>query len=186
MSEYGSYIQEQFPEHSPIHDDANPMREMIEEGIGPLFDEIEDDIFTASDMRFLALATGKYLDMYGVRYGLSRGTRTDDEYRAVLIAIKASSPTIAGIKRTISKILDISTDEIIIIKGVESGCHDGSVAADKYSGTACQMIDNYISSTAGTITIKIPLDSGIEVLEPIIDNFVIASVTVILKEYTAI
>lgn len=185
-SEYGTYIREQFPEHSPLHDDNNPMREMIETGIGTVFDEIEEEIFDSSDMRFLITATGKYLDLMGERFGLARGTRTDDEYRAVLIAIKSSTPSIAGIKRTISKILDISIDEVVIIQGVESGCHDLSVAADNYEGTACQIIDGYIPDTAGTITVKIPLGSGIDVLEPIISNFVIASVTVILKEYTAL
>ena len=183
-SNYGTFIREKFPEHSPIHETGNPMREMLEEGVGPEFDSIEEEIFNSSDMRFLITATGFYLDLFGERYGIRRYGRNDESYRATLIAVKAASPTVAGIKRSISKILDISEDEVIIIKGVESGCREGSMAADYYEGDPCHFIDNFISSTPGTITIKIPLGSGVEILESIISNLVIASVTVILKEYT--
>ena len=185
-SNYGVAIREMFPEHSPIHDDGNPVRELLEEGIGPEFDDIELEIFNSSDMRFLLTATGFYLDLIGQRYGIYKNNRTDEEYRVVLIAVKTATPTIAGIKRSISKILDITEDEVVIVKGVEQGCHDGSVAADHYSGTPCQFVSHEISSNPGVITIKIPQGSGIELLESIISNLVLAPVTAILKEYTAI
>ena len=51
-SKYGVRIRDQFPEHSPIHEEGNPMRELIEEGIGPEFDQIENDLFTASVVGF--------------------------------------------------------------------------------------------------------------------------------------
>ena len=185
-SNYGTSIRELFPEHSPIHNDGNPMKDLIEKGIGPVFDEIEEAIFDSSDMRFLVTASGFYLDLIGQRYGIYRNNRTDEDYRAVLIAVKSANPTIAGIKRSISRILDITEDEVIIIKGVEQGCHDGSIAADHYVGTPCHFVSREIPDNSGVITIKIPLGSGITLLESIIDNLVIGSVTVILKEYTAL
>lgn len=185
-SNHGVAMRERWPDHSLIHNDGNPLRELLEEGIGPEFDDIELEIFNSSDMRFLLTATGFYLDLIGERFGIVRNGRTDDDYRAVLIAVKSANPTVAGIKRSISKILDISEDEVILIKGVEQGCHDGSIAADYYEGTPCKFIDNYVPSSPGVITIKIPQGSGIDLLESVISNLVLAPVTVILKEYTAI
>jgi hypothetical protein len=175
-----------FPEHSPIHQDGNPLKELIEEGIGKEFDNIEEELFNSSDVRFLLTATGFYLDLIGERYGILRNGRSDEDYKAVLIAVRSATPTIAGIKRIVSKILDITTEEVIIIKGVEQGCKDGSVAVDHYGGTPCHFVSHEIPSNAGVITVKIPQGSGIELLESIISNLVLASVTVILKEYTAI
>ncbi|MGB9979364.1 hypothetical protein [Methanobacterium sp.] len=184
-SNYGNAILEMFPEHSPIHEDGNPLRELIEYGIGKVLDDIELEIFNSSDMRFLTLATGIYLDLIGERYGICRNGKNDDDYRAILIAVKSSSPTIAGIKRTVSKILDIDVDAVIIIKGVEEGCRAGSIAADHYTGTPCHFVSHDILSK-GVITIKIPSGSGADILELVLPNLVLSPVTVILKEYTAI
>jgi len=185
-SNYGIAILEMFPEHSQIHEDGNPMRELIEEGIGPVFDDIEEEIFNSSDMRFLLTASGFYLDLFGERYGIKRNGRIDEKYKSVLIAVRSANPTVAGIKRSISRILDISEEEVILIKGVEQGCHDGSTAADHYNGEPCHFVSREIQSNDGIITIKIPSGSGIELLESVIDNLVISSVNVILKEYTAL
>jgi hypothetical protein len=63
-SKYGTRTCERFPEHSPIHEEGNPMRELLNEGIGPEFDQIESDLFSASDTRFLLTATESTLELF--------------------------------------------------------------------------------------------------------------------------
>lgn len=184
-SKYGVKMRERFPEHSPIHESGNPMRELLEEGIGAEFDAIETFLLNNSDGRFLINATGKILDLYGEWFGVSRGERTDDEYRALLLTIKAANPTVDGIKKVIANILKIRYDDVIVISGVGVSCKVGTFAADRYSGTPC-VLAGHMSIAPGIVTIKIPKDSGIELIESVIDNLVLASVTVYLEEqYTA-
>ena len=67
--------------------DGSDVQRILDETIGPYFDELEERIEELLDAPFLTEATGDYLDLlHGKLYGLERlPDESDDEYRARLI-----------------------------------------------------------------------------------------------------
>jgi len=183
MSKYGVLIREQFPERSPVHEDDNPLRELIEEGIGHEFDQIESDLFTASDSRFLLTANETTLELFREWFGVPKRDITLEEYRAFIIAVKTANITITGIKKVIGNILNIESSQIIVIDGSGRACKAGiTVAADHYTGTPCKFAGRY-SESPGVVTVRIPEGEDLTLVESVINQLVLASVTVYLEEY---
>nr|WP_319372444.1 hypothetical protein [uncultured Methanobacterium sp.] len=183
MSKYGAQIREQFPDRSPLHEDNNPMRELIEKGIGPEFDQIEIDLFTASNSRFLLSANETTLELFREWFGVPKRDISLDEYRAFIIAVKTANITITGIKKVIGNILNIESSKIIVIDGSGRACKAGiTVAADHHTGTPCVFAGHY-SETPGIVTVRIPEGQDITLVESVINQLVLASVTVYLEEY---
>ena len=183
ISKYGVKIREQFPEHSPIHEEENPMRELIEEGIGPELDQIITDLFQASDSRFLLTANETTLELFREWFGVPRRNLTIEEYRAYIISIKTANITINGIKKVIGNILNIDSSRIIVIDGSGRSCKAGvTVAADHYSGTTCKFAGHF-SEAPGVVTVRIPEGQDLALVESVINQLVLTSVTVYLEEY---
>lgn len=183
MTKYGVKIREQFPEHSPIHEEENPMRELIEEGIGPEFDQIIIDQFRASDSRFLLTANETTLELFREWFGVPRRNLTVEEYRAYIISVKTANITINGIKKVIGNILNIDSSKIIVIDGSGRACKAGvTVAADHYSGTPCTFAGHF-SEAPGVVTVRIPEGQDLAIVGSVINQLVLASVTVYLEEY---
>ena len=67
--------------------DGSDVQRILDETIGPYFDELEERIEELLDAPFLTEATGDYLDLlHGKLYGLERlYDESDDEYRARLV-----------------------------------------------------------------------------------------------------
>lgn len=182
-SKYGVLIREQFPEHSPIHEDANPMRELVEEGIGPEFDQIMSDIFTASDSRFLLNANETTLELFREWFGVPKRDINLEENRALIISVKTANITITGIKKVIGNILNINSSQIIVIDGSGRACKAGvTIAADHYSGTPCKFAGHF-SEAPGVITVRIPEGDDMALVESVINQLVLTGVTVYLEEY---
>lgn len=182
-SKYGVRIREQFPEHSPIHEEENPMKELIEEGMGPEFDQIENDLFTASSSRFLLTADETTMELFREWFGVPKSDVSLEECRALVISVKTANITITGIKRVIGNILNIDSSRIIVIDGSGRACKAGvTVAADHYSGTPCKFAGHF-SEAPGVITVRIPEGDDLEMIESVISQLVLAGVTVYLEEY---
>lgn len=182
-SKYGVLIREQFPEHSPIHEDANPMRELVEEGIGPEFDQIMSDIFTFSDSRFLLNANETTLELFREWFGVPKRDINLEENRALIISVKTANITITGIKKVIGNILNIDSSQIIVIDGSGRACKAGvTIAADHYSGTPCKFAGHF-SEAPGVITVRIPEGDDMALVESVINQLVLTGVTVYLEEY---
>jgi hypothetical protein len=182
-SKYGVKIREQFPEHSSIHEDMNPMRELIEEGIGPEFDQIITDLFHASDSRFLLTANETTLELFREWFGVPRRNLTIEEYRAYIISVKTANITINGIKKVIGNILSIDSAKIIVIDGSGRACKAGvTLAADHYSGTPCKFASHF-SEAPGVVTVRIPEGQDLALVKSVISQLVLASVTIYLEEY---
>lgn len=182
-SKYGVRTREEFPEHSPIHEENNPMRELIEEGIGPEFDQIEEDLFTASDSRFLLTANETTIELFREWFGVPKRDITLDEYKAFIIAVKTANITVNGIKKVIGNILNIESSKVIVIDGSGRACKAGvTVSADHYSGTPCVFAGRF-SETPGIVTVRIPEGQDLALVESVITQLVLASVTVYLEEY---
>jgi len=182
-SKHGTLIREQFPEHSPIHNDMNPMRELLEVGIGPEFDQIEIDLFSESDSRFLLTATETTLELFREWFGVPKRDITLEEYRAFIIAVKTANITVSGIKKVIGNILNIESSRIVVIDGSGRACKAGvTIAADHYTGTPCKFAGHF-SETPGIVTVRIPEGSDMALVESVINQLVLASVTVYLEEY---
>lgn len=183
MSKYGTQIREQFPEHSPIHEDENPMGELLEDGIGPEFDQIMSDIFTASDSRFLLNANETTLELFREWFGVPKRDITLEEYRAFIIAVKTANITISGIKKVIGNILNIESSRIIVIDGSGRACKAGvTIAADYHSGAPCKFAGHF-SEAPGVITVRIPEGDDMTLVESVISQLVLTGVTVYLEEY---
>lgn len=183
VSKYGVQIREQFPEHSPIHEDGNPMRELIGEGIGPEFDQIMSDLFISSDSRFLLNADETTLELFREWFGVPKSDINLEENRAYIISVKTANITINGIKRVIGNILNIDPSQIIVIDGSGRACKAGlTVAADHYSGTPCKFAGHF-SESPGMVTVRIPEGDDLELVESVISQLVLAGVTVYLEEY---
>lgn len=182
-SKYGVKMRGRFPEHSLIHEDGNPMGELLEGGIGQEFDQIESDLFTASDSRFLLTANETTLELFREWFGIPKRNLTLEEYKAYIISIKTANITVKGIKIVIANILNIESSEVIVIDGSNQACKASvTIAADHYTGTAC-IFAGRVSITPGIITVKIPEGSNIDLIEFVINQLVLASVTVYVEEY---
>jgi|GEM_PF-5954451 len=182
-SKYGVLIREEFPEHSPVHEDENPMRELLEEGIGPEFDQIETDLFSASDSRFLLTANETTIKLFREWFGVPKRDITLEEYRAFIIAVKTANITINGIKKVVGNILNIESSRVVVIDGSGLSCKaDVTVSVDRYSGTPCTFAGHF-SEAPGIITVKIPEGSDMALVELVITQLVLTSVTVYLEEY---
>ena len=84
MSDNGEVILEMLGEDSALNKKNNPVRRIIDDGIGGWYDKFEED-FNFEDF-FLDTATGKYLDLWGKQYKINRKTdESDDDYRKRII-----------------------------------------------------------------------------------------------------
>lgn len=94
MSDYMTMLLELLPEHSQLHDLNNPLRKILDRGVGGWFDNRED-IFPEL---FLTDATGDWLDAHGRDYGVFRQTgESDDDYRDRIIFEKLEYLTIGNL-----------------------------------------------------------------------------------------
>lgn len=189
-SDLGVEIRERFPDHSPIHEDGNPMRELIENGIGPVFDDLLTKMYSNSDNRFLQLATGIMLDKLGKWFGVLRNNLNDDQYRSLIIAVRSANPTVAGIKGAISAILGIDASLIIITNVTQKTSISGSTfpvtVGDQFTGPFCTLSENPLNSTSvvsGYINISVPSGNDLTILESVVDNLVIATTDVSFSTY---
>lgn len=183
-SKYGVQTREEFPEHSPIHEENNPMRELVEEGIGPEFDGIESDLFTASDSRFLLTANETTIELFREWFGVPKRDITLEEYKAFIIAVKTANITVNGIKKVVGNILNIESSRVVVIDGSGRSCKAGiSIATDQYSEeTPCKFAGHF-SEAPGIVTVRIPEGQDLALVESVITQLVLASVTVYLEEY---
>lgn len=182
-SKHGVKIREHFPEHSPIHEDGNPMRELIEEGIGPEFDQVVADLFAESDSRFLLTANETTIELFREMFGIQKRNLTLEEYKAYIISVKTANITVTGIRRVIANILNIESSEIIVLDGSNQACKAGvTIAADHYNGSPC-IFAGRTSITPGVVTVKIPEGHNVSLIESVISQLVLASVVVHVEEY---
>lgn len=77
MSDYGEGIIDRLSENCGLRKKGNPVRDLINDGVGEWFDHFvaENDL----DNFFLDTATGGYLDLWGRDYGVPRRLDEDDE-----------------------------------------------------------------------------------------------------------
>lgn len=80
MSEYGKSIVEKLHKNSVLRDPNHPMRKIIDYTVGAWLDEYSvTDLF---ENMFLESATGKWLDLHGKQYGVTRQLdESDEDYR---------------------------------------------------------------------------------------------------------
>lgn len=185
VSEAGVDIRERFPQHSQIHEDNNPMRELIEEGIGQVVDDDEYEIIDNSTRRFLSYATTKFLDYYGSWFGLYRfNNEDDDSYRSRIVTMRKTAPTIASIKRAVAIMYGITEDQVRIVNGINNCCRVGKIAHTMISGVSPCRIGGRLLHEIGKITIYIPYPYDPTLLERVISNVVVTGVKVSIENYT--
>lgn len=84
MSDFGEEIINRLPAHSSLHKSDNPMRRIIDDGLGSWLDNFEDEDFF--NQFFLESATDGYLDVWGRFYGVKRKIdESDEDYRKRII-----------------------------------------------------------------------------------------------------
>lgn len=84
MSIYGEEIIERLHENSALHNTSNPMRKIINDGIGAWLDNFDEN--SLYENVFLESATGEYLDLHGKDYGIIRKIdESDDDYRSRIV-----------------------------------------------------------------------------------------------------
>lgn len=77
MSDFGEEIIERLPSHSALRKEDNSMRKVIDYTIGEWLQQHHDNDWFSQF--FLNEATGKYLDLHGKEYGLTRRINESDE-----------------------------------------------------------------------------------------------------------
>ena len=84
MSIYGEEIIERLHENSALQDTSNPMRKIINDGIGAWLDNFDEN--SLYENVFLESATGEYLDLHGKDYGIIRKIdESDEDYRSRIV-----------------------------------------------------------------------------------------------------
>ena len=84
MSVFGTEIIDRLHENSALRDKANPMRKIIDYGIGEWFDRYEEEF--DFDNFFLDTASGGFLDLWGKCFNVPRRLEeSDDDYRQRII-----------------------------------------------------------------------------------------------------
>ena len=84
MSLFGSAILERLHTDSPASSPDNPFYKVFDNSVGEWLDHFDVDRFY--DELFVNTATGKWLDLHGEQYGVSRHVdESDDDYRQRVI-----------------------------------------------------------------------------------------------------
>ena len=84
MSVFGEEIIDRLHENCSLRNINNPVRKIIDNGVGEWFDNYDDQDFF--NMFFLTDAVGAYLDEWGKIYGVKRKQdELDDDYRNRII-----------------------------------------------------------------------------------------------------
>lgn len=84
MSENGEAMFDLLPVNSSIHQPTNQLRKVLDNTVGEWLDNFEDEDFFSQF--FLQEATGKYLDLHGKEYGVTRKIdESDEDYRKRII-----------------------------------------------------------------------------------------------------
>ena len=107
MSLFGSAILERLPVGSPVNNPDNPFYQVFDNSVGEWLDNFDVDRFHES--LFVNMATGKWLDLHGEQYGVSRHVdESDDDYRQRVIqhTLGKLTPVLLGVEFG----LDVFTD----------------------------------------------------------------------------
>ena len=84
MSVFGTEIIDRLHENSALRDKANPMRKIIDYGVGEWFDNYEEEF--DFDNFFLDSASGGFLDLWGKTFNVPRRLdEADDDYRRRIV-----------------------------------------------------------------------------------------------------
>ena len=92
MSDFVDVLVDLLPEHNALKKKDNQLRKVLDKTVGSWFDDHEaQNIY---DNVFLDTATGKYLDLFGKDYGVSRRLgESDEDYRLRIIQEKNDNLT---------------------------------------------------------------------------------------------
>ena len=86
MTLYGEEIINRLPETTGLKDPHNPFHNLIDCGVGGWLDEYAEKDFP--EMIFINDAHGKWLDLHGSQYGVTRQlNETDEHYRQRIILV---------------------------------------------------------------------------------------------------
>lgn len=92
MSEFGELLFDLLPRHSNLQKKSNPLRRIIDDGVGEWYDN-HDELDFYNNL-FINSATGGYLDRFGADYGVTRQlNESDDDYRDRIIMETFDRPT---------------------------------------------------------------------------------------------
>lgn len=84
MTDYGEEIINRLHNTSSLQDPNNPMRKLIDYGIGGWLDNFDES--SLPEQVFLESATGQWLDIHGRQFNILRKVdETDDDYRQRIV-----------------------------------------------------------------------------------------------------
>lgn len=84
MSIFGEGLIERLHQDTILRDPSNPMRKILDDGVGEWLDRFDDEYL--GEMVFLESATGKWLDLHGKEYNVPRRlNESDDDYRERIV-----------------------------------------------------------------------------------------------------
>lgn len=93
MSDFFDNLVDLLPEHSALKKPDNQLRQVLDYSVGEWFDNRMDVNDFKSNL-FLQTATGKWLDLFGLDYGIPRmEDESDDDYRQRIIYEKLDNLT---------------------------------------------------------------------------------------------
>jgi hypothetical protein len=177
--DYATEIRERLPEDHIINQDPeNPGRILIDECIGRYFAETEIAIFKNTRSRFLPFATGIRLDQYGEWFGIPRNGLDDNTYRANIISLISADITIEGLKTAVASILNLTVDDIDVTNTVANIATAGSTCTVNNQGGVISRFDGYFSTNNKQITITVPFQTDITILESVIQNLIMPGIEV--------
>ena len=109
MSDYGEEIIDSVNSISKLRDKNNPAYQIIDNTIGELLQQIDEKTFF--EQFFLQEADGKYLDLHGQTYGVTRKIdESDDDYRERIVYITLGRLTITFLKEVYGVELYVNVD----------------------------------------------------------------------------
>ena len=93
MSDFIENLVDLLPEHNSMKKPDNQLRQVLDYSVGEWFDN-RFDITSFRNNLFLQTATGKWLDLFGLDYGIPRKSEeTDEDYRQRIIYEKLDNLT---------------------------------------------------------------------------------------------
>ena len=150
MSDFGEEIINRLPAHSSLHKPDNPMRRIIDDGVGEWLDKYEEEDFF--NQFFLESATNGYLDVFGRMYGVKRKVdESDDDYRLRIILTGEGHLTIDYLVN----LYDISVYSFVDDFSVE----DNVLISDNYYNASYGFFINCDESTRKILEKKFILDA---------------------------
>ena len=150
MSEYMDMLIKLLPEHSALHDKSNPLRKILDRGVGSWFDNMED-IFPEL---FVTDAHGGWLDAHGRDYGVTRRLHeSDEDYRKRIIYKKLDYLTVPNLREIFGLTLYTYVENYNSLQNDLTS--DNPYLSGKYMANADEELQEILEN-------KFVLDSGVE------------------------